>query len=113
MIRRTVALLLALAMLHLNVERADAACAKHQDAPAADHEGMQHGADAPADQTPCETPASPDCCQALASCAPVLGIDAGSTTISSSTIVPMTIVAAVIERPLSRSTAPEPPPPKA
>jgi hypothetical protein len=112
-IRRLIALLLAVAMLHLNVERADAACALHHDAPAAGHEGMQHGAEAPVDETPCETPASPDCCAALASCAPVLGLDASSVTISSAAIVPMTIVAAVIERPLSRSTAPEPPPPKA
>ena len=111
--RRLVALLLALALLHLNVERVDAACATHHPAPAAGHEGMHHDGSAPTERTPCDTPVSSDCCQALASCASVLSLDAGSDTMASPAIVPLTIAAAVSERPLSRSTAPEPPPPKA
>lgn len=114
MIRRLIALLLAFALLHLSVGRVDAACAMHgRDAPATGHEGMQHDGAAPADETPCQTPVSPDCCQALASCAPMLSMDDGSDTITAPAIVHVTIAAAVSERPLSRSTAPEPPPPKA
>jgi hypothetical protein len=113
-IRRLVSLLLAVAMLHLTVARVDAACAMHDGAATqSSHEGMQHGdADAPAEKAPCETPAAPDCCQALASCAPVLSIAEGADVITP-LIVHATIAAAVSERPLSRSTAPEPPPPKA
>ena len=113
MIRRLVAPLLAFAMLHLNVARVDATCAMHDhDAASTSHAGMQHDAGAPAEETACETPASPECCLALASCAPTLGADEESTSVTAA-IVHMTIAAAVTERPLSRSTAPEPPPPKA
>jgi hypothetical protein len=113
-IRPLVALLLAVAMLHLSVARVDAECAMHDVAPAgSDHAGMDHGeGNAPAEETPCDTPSSPDCCQSLASCAPVLSIAEGADVIAP-LIVHATISAAVIERPLSRSTAPEPPPPKA
>jgi hypothetical protein len=113
-IRRLVALSLAVAMLHLSVARVDAACAMHDSAPAAtSHEGMQHAdADAPAEEAPCDTPASPDCCQALASCAPALSLAEGANVVTL-LIVHATIAAAVSERPLSRSRAPEPPPPKA
>jgi len=103
-----------MAMLHLSVARVDAACAMHDGAPAeSSHEGMQHGdAHAPAEKVPCETPASADCCQALASCAPALGIAEGADVVTP-LIVHATIAAVVSERPLSRSRAPEPPPPKA
>ena len=113
--RRLVALSLAVAMLHLSVARVDAACAMHDGAATeSSHEGMQHAdADAPAEEAPCDTPASsPDCCQALASCAPALSLAEGADVVTP-LIVHATIAAAVSERPLSRSRAPEPPPPKA
>ena len=112
MIRRLAALLLATAVFHLSVARADAACAMPQhDAPAADHEGMDHGAGPTTEETSCETPLS-ECCQALVSCAPTLSFSEARLVTDLPT-VHMTVVSAVIERPLSRSTAPEPPPPKA
>ena len=103
-------------MLHLSVARVDAACAMHDGAATeSSHEGMQHAdadADAPAEKAPCDTPASSDCCQALASCAPILSMaeDSDATT---PRIAHAPIAAAVSERPLTRARAPEPPPPKA
>lgn len=109
--RRLIALVIAFAMLHLSVARADAVCEMHgHGAPATSHEGMQH--DVPAEDASCETPLSPDCCQAVVSCAPVLDLSE-SRSVANTAIVHMAIAAAVIERPQSRSTAPEPPPPKA
>jgi hypothetical protein len=81
------------------------------DAPAGDHEGMDHGAGATTEETPCDTPLS-ECCRALVSCAPILSFSE-ARPVADLPIVHVTIAAAVIERPLSRSTAPEPPPPKA
>ena len=112
MIRRPIALLLALVMLHLTVARADAVCAMHHEAPATAHEGMDHGG-APAEKAPCDAPMSAEYCQTLASCAPVLSLNEALGAIAAPAIVPTTIALAVVERPLSRSTAPEPPPPKA
>jgi len=83
----------------------------HDDAPAADHEGMDHGAGATTEETSCETPLS-ECCQALVSCAPLLSVSE-ARPVEDLPIVHATVVSAVIERPVSRSTAPEPPPPKA
>jgi hypothetical protein len=82
------------------------------DAQAADHAGMQHHGGAPAKQAPCENPASHDCSHALASCGPMLTIAQGVESVLSPAIAHVTIAAAVSERPLSRSVAPEPPPPK-
>ena len=100
-------------MLHLSVARADA-CAMHDSAPAgSSHDGMQHGdGGAPAEQAPCDTPSAPEGCQALASCAPVLSV-AEAYEATTALIAHAPIAAAVSERPLSRSRAPEPPPPKA
>src|SRR5688572_6642601 len=101
-------------MLHLDVARADAACAMHgEGAPAASHEGMDHHAGAPADEAPCDRPDSPQSCQSFASCAPAVSVTEEAGTTLSPAIVHVTITPAVAERPLSRSTAPEPPPPKA
>lgn len=109
--RRLFALVLAFAMLHLSVARADAVCEMHgHDAPVASHEGMQH--DAPPEDASCESPLSPDCCQAVVSCAQLLGLSE-TRSIANAAIVHVTIAAAVTERPLSRFVAPETPPPKA
>lgn len=111
-IRRLTALLLASAVLHLSVARADADCDMHtHDAPATGHEGMHHDASAPAEDEQCETVAS-DCCLALLSCAPMLRVSEVAMT-SDSPLARVAILQAVIELPLSRTTAPEPPPPKA
>lgn len=101
-------------MLHLSVARVDAACAMHDGAaPESSHDGMQHGdGGAPAEQAPCDTPSAPECCQALASCASILSVAEGADGVTP-LIVHATIAAAASERPFSRSSAPEPPPPKA
>ena len=111
MIRRLAALLLATSVLHFSVVPAAAACSMHESSvPAAGHEGMDHGDDEP--QAPCHAPGAPDC-QVPASCTPTLSIIEESGTMVSPAIAHVTIAPAVTERPLSRSTAPEPPPPKA
>lgn len=115
MIKRLSAVVLAFTMLHLTVALANADCSMHEhDAAAGAHAGMHHdGGHAPAEKTPCDTPVAPKCCQALVSCAPILAIDEGSEVVTTVAIAHAPIAAAVSERPLSRSTAPEPPPPKA
>ncbi len=116
-LRRLAAFAIALTMLHLNMVRADGACAAHAGHSAASenslsHEGMSHEAGMQTDQAPCETPSQPDCCQALASCAPVLAMDARSE-VAAGVAQHVAMIAAFNQQPASRSTAPEPPPPKA
>lgn len=109
-------------MLHLNVVRADAACATHQmpagqDAPVQrDMGGMHDGhdidlADGVADAANCETPAQKDCCQAVTSCSPALGFGV-EAQIASWIPTHDAAGARLSARPLSRNTAPEPPPPR-
>jgi hypothetical protein len=109
-------------MLHLNVVRADAACATHemsagQDAPTQHdmggvHEGHDSSpADGAADAADCKTPAQEDCCEALASCSLVLGAD--DAAVAAPTALPhLGVLTAPADMPLSRVAAPEPPPPK-
>jgi hypothetical protein len=122
--RRLSGVLLAGFMLHLNVERADLACAAHTDhvtrvtpAPAAHvHDGHHHamaGAEhgAATESESCQTPTQPDCCQALASCSLVLGMDDAPMLVRSSQSH-ILVLAGVQSAPLSRLAAPDPPPPK-
>jgi hypothetical protein len=119
-VRRLSGFLLAGFMLHLNVERADLACALHSDhvtpAPAAHAHGAAHDAmnaahHGVAESESCQTPAQPDCCQALASCSLVLGIDDAPMRVGS-TQLHSAVRASVESAPLSRLIAPDPPPPK-
>jgi predicted NBD/HSP70 family sugar kinase len=123
-IRQLIGAALAASLLHLNVERADLVCATHHERPEAapaqpehphgGHHNAPHAAGdhAASSAESCETPAQPDCCQALVSCSTLLGLDdAGSL---SAPAEPHDVtVAALQNRPASRNTAPEPPPPKA
>lgn len=109
-------------MLHLNVVRADAACATHEtsathDMPA-QHDmaamDMSHDvnvSDVVIDDASCETPVHKDCCQAMTSCAPLVG-----SAVESPTATPEpshdAVGAPFATRPFSRSCAPEPPPPR-
>lgn len=111
--RHVVGLLVVLAVLHVNVVRADIACGMHDAAPSTGHEGMQHGTELPADDGSCDEPAMSDCCQAVLSCAPALEPGEASAASRTTRIPHRTIATAVGQRPASRSTAPEPPPPKA
>jgi hypothetical protein len=120
-VRRLSGILLAGFMLHLNVERADLACAAHPDhatpAPAAHaHAGHHHAvANAEhggvAESESCQTPTQPDCCQALASCSLVLGIDDAPMSVSA-TQSHSAVLAGAGSAPSSRLIAPDPPPPK-
>jgi hypothetical protein len=125
-IRRIAALALAASMMRLSVARADVVCAQHSHAPASrpavPSHAMDHGEttpapihdarhEAPTQHQACDTPALPDCCQALASCSLSFG---GQATVAA--FLPTTTdaaVAALIEIPLSRVTTPDPPPPRA
>jgi hypothetical protein len=127
--RRFAALALATSLLHLNLVRADVACAKHDHAGAlghgaADHTMEHHGvidaqvaherdAAGLADrEQSCETPSQPECCQALASCSPAFGADAESA-LSAHVLSHDVAQAGLIEIPPSRVPTPDPPPPKA
>lgn len=119
--RRFTALGLAAFMLHLNVVRADVACAAHgtssaQDVPtqhdmAGMHGGDDSRSDSGAEQADCETPAQRDCCQAVTSCSPVLGFGV-ETVIAERIPTHDSAGTRYTTHPLSRSTAPEPPPPR-
>jgi hypothetical protein len=126
--RRFAALALVTSLLHLNLVRADIACAGDElehDTPhgtmdhathdghvaaAADHLAGTHEP-ASSDES-CERPVQADCCQALASCSTAIG---GATEVAIGSVAPENrlAVAALIEIPLSRVTTPDPPPPKA
>jgi len=121
MIRRLVGLTLAAAMLQVNIARADSVCADHahmasQTTPAehahSGHHHMSASAKTVASDKDCETPAQRDCCQALVSCSIVLGLDDGSRTFDLATSHDRVAVTAQTA-PISRVTAPEPPPPRA
>ena len=112
-------------MLHLNVERADLACAKHshQQAPSTHAVGgtqtHHHHHAMPAanrgsatESEGCQTPAQPDCCQALVTCSMTLAFHGASHGVASPTLHEHAVESAQ-SRPISRVTAPEPPPPKA
>ena len=84
--------------------------------PAAHHEGAApgehhaHSAQAIDDEA-CETPALPECCQALATCSITLG-GQGSLRGDQGPRLHMRVVAALERAPLSRVATPDPPPPK-
>ena len=125
-IRRFAAFALATSLLHLNVVRADAACAHHESdsAPAqpADHPVLPHHDVAetttPASdghtghETPCDTPAQSDCCEAFASCTPGMEI-AAEMFVAAAGLPPDDAIGVFFEMPLGRVTTPDPPPPKA
>jgi hypothetical protein len=117
---RLAALALTIPLLHLNIVRADAACDKHETAPAhsaAQHEmpagdrAVHHQA-APAEKPDqsCDTPVQVECCQAVVSCSPGLGeLTVARIVIAQASRV---VAAGPIAMPLSRVTPPEPPPPR-
>jgi len=120
--RRFVALGLAAFMLHLNVVRADVACAALDatpgDAMATQHDmaGMHDSRDGGttsgvANEADCETPAQKDCCQAVTSCSPVVGLGAERQVAE---WVPTHVAAGArySTHPVTRNSAPEPPPPR-
>jgi len=79
--------------------------------PTGHHVGM-HGSPVSADkQQPCNS-STPACCQAMSSCGPTIVLSrtaAAGAHLPAASAIPQ----AALENPLSRTTAPEPPPPKA
>lgn len=119
-LRRFVALLLGLSMIHLNSLRADGACADH-DQHSQPTSPTHHGATPSslsdvhtkhATQTEaCDTPTLPACCQMLASCSTVLGVHNGAQ-VDQRGPIHRGILAAVEVAPASRVASPDPPPPR-
>lgn len=120
--RRLSGLITGLLMLHLTFVGADFACADHGNRPAQarehtmghheHHVAAAHVEAAIATEHPCETPTQPECCHAMTSCAISAAFERGTR----SDLVPLlrdVIEPALTRVPLSRITAPDPPPPKA
>jgi|SRR5688572_7071133 len=118
-LRRLLALVLSASLLHLSSTRADAVCIEHGSAPAAtptahettvpsDHHA--HSAEAIEDEA-CETPALPECCQALATCSTTLGSQA-TQRVDQSRLLHVSVIVALQRAPASRVATPDPPPPK-
>jgi hypothetical protein len=123
MLRRLTALVSSLLMLQLSFAAGDLACATHDsERSSATHQHSDHGASASAAMhhasdavdasKSCRVPARGDCCAALVSCGPSIGI---ATTITTQDIqsIYSRIDLPISELPASPTAAPEPPPPKA
>jgi hypothetical protein len=118
--RRVLGLLTAFLMLHLTLVGADWRCAEHGDqnvaGPAAvssQHASMVAGnSESAATDQPCQTPAQPECCRAMTSCAvnAALRADADVRQVPPTRSV---IESALVRTPLSPTASPDPPPPKA
>jgi len=121
-IRRLAGVALGAFLLHLNVVRADLACATHShdasarmshehDAPAS-HGMSMHGEHTVDASTSCDAPLQADCCQTLVTCSVALGLGT-DTGMMSARAVHDVVHAVPQSAPTSRTGAPEPPPPKA
>jgi hypothetical protein len=121
MLRRMIGLALGAFMLHLNVERADLACATHSHGmPASEHSEHamdgHHGAapeSAPSDShEDCPTPAQTDCCQTMVSCSIGASLSA-ERDVAEMEIAHAAVMPVAQSHPTSLIRAPEPPPPRA
>jgi hypothetical protein len=106
-------------MFHLTLVGPDNACADGNGATTGSmrgHQAHHHGASGvlphSGSHQPCETPNSSHCCEAVTSCAVTLAVveRGGSPTFALSNAA---VHSPPLSVPLSRSLAPEPPPPKA
>ncbi|HEX8848267.1 MAG TPA: hypothetical protein VF761_01915 [Gemmatimonadaceae bacterium] len=119
MLRRLLAVLAMLVMLHLTFVGADVACAEQghhramagmSGAPASDA-AQEHRAHPDSSQSPCDTPAAAHCCDGLASCGmAALAASPGETV---SIVAAERALAPATQHLLSRALGPEPPPPRA
>jgi hypothetical protein len=82
--------------------------AHHETATPNDHHA--HSAEAMEDEA-CETPALPECCQALATCSVTLG-GQFSQRVDQGYLLHVSVIAALQTAPASRVATPDPPPPK-
>jgi hypothetical protein len=121
--RRLTGLLTSLLLFHLTVVGADLTCAKHGvhgAAQASQPDGSSHaGHHAPSrpdavghDETPCEVPTLPACCQALASCGVSIAAERLAESGDLSHLV-AGVLSGADDKPTSWTLEPDPPPPKA
>jgi hypothetical protein len=117
--RRITALLIGLLTIHLSFLGVDLACADHglsgppahSAAAMATHHATSDEA-AVAETESCEIPAQQDCCRAMASCALSVEIDT-SAPASDAPFARGSVAATAMRLPLSQTSPPEPPPPRA
>jgi hypothetical protein len=116
---------MALAMLHLSLTPGAAACVDHgamishrvatslpsalQHAPAHTHASAALAEQTPA--PPCDVPAQPSCCSAIAGCA-TIGLASHLSTATPALPDAAPVHETQADVPMSRRAAPEPPPPK-
>ena len=122
--RRLTGLLTSLLLLHLTLVGADLTCAKHgvhgaahvSQAGTSPHAGHHHGPPQPAgadeNDTSCEVPTLPACCQALASCGVSIA-DEQSAESGDLSHLALGVLPGADDIPASWTLEPDPPPPKA
>ena len=121
-LKRIAAVLLALPLLHLTLARAAIVCDTHADSvttTAADgHDEHAHRTHANGERPdsqrglPDDDSGVAECCQALATCSLAFGA-VSAASLASTTLVHADLPRLTRRVPLSRISAPEPPPPKA
>jgi hypothetical protein len=118
--RRLTGLLTSLLLFHLTLVGADLTCAKHgvqgaahaDTSPHAEHHAPPRPAETGHDDTSCEVPTVPACCQALASCGLSLVGNPSAESGDLSHLAPG-VLSAADDTPTSWTLEPDPPPPKA
>lgn len=108
-LRRLVALLSSLAMIHLTVVVGEASCVTTA-APSA--EGHEHHA-VPAETPPADQTAQQQCCEAMIACSVASDVAHARVRLADATAPAMQSSGAVHDAPASFVAPPEPPPPKA
>ena len=122
MVKRVAAVLLALALTHLNAVRADAACASHDMADStvasAPQDGDHHAhhemppAAPSSDSGECDAPLAQDCCASVASCG--IAIDSAERDVADAVLAVERLARPTsLVTPTGADNAPEPPPPRA
>ncbi len=107
-LRRFVALLSSLAMIHLTVVVGEASCVTTT-ASAGAHE--HH--DAPAETLPADQPVQQQCCEAMIACSVVSDVAQARVVLADASVPSVQSSAAAPDAPASFVAPPEPPPPKA
>lgn len=116
MLRRLLALLTSITMLHLSVSTVDRACAAHPAAgpamPASHVATHPHDAGATPDRVPCDHASHDGCCDALAACGFQALAEPARTALAGAVAATPRVSPAPDDAPASFAAPPEPPPPK-
>ena len=108
-LRRLVALLSSLAMIHLTVVVGEASCVTPA-APSA--EAHEHHA-APTETPPADQPAQQQCCEAMIACSVASDVTQARVLLASGSAPSRQSSTPIHDAPASFAAPPEPPPPKA